>query len=102
MLADRQTTGGYTKIAVVASCDIGLLAQRMPGEVVRFKAVSFEDALDGAREERARLRALAVARAEYRSTPRSVAVPEAKLEGKRFFRIIVDGVSRDVEVEELE
>ncbi|KUL00775.1 MAG: Urea amidolyase related protein [Synergistales bacterium 54_9] len=102
MLADRQTTGGYTKIAVVASCDIGLLAQRMPGETVRFKAVSFGDALEAAREERARLRALASARAEYRSAPRGVAVPEMKRGQKRIFRITVDGAPCDVQVEEME
>ncbi len=36
LLADRGTTGGYTKIATVISVDIGLLAQAMPGAKIRF------------------------------------------------------------------
>jgi biotin-dependent carboxylase-like uncharacterized protein len=44
MLADRQTTGGYAKIATVISADIPLLAQRRPGEKVAFKKVSIEAA----------------------------------------------------------
>lgn len=45
MLADRQTTGGYTKIAVLCSPDISAIAQRLPGEKVSFKQVSFEEAV---------------------------------------------------------
>ncbi len=44
LLADRGTTGGYTKIATVVSADIGLLAQAMPGAKVRFAKVSVEEA----------------------------------------------------------
>jgi biotin-dependent carboxylase-like uncharacterized protein len=45
MLAERQTTGGYCKIATVISADRSLLAQTRPKHVVRFRAVSQEDAL---------------------------------------------------------
>ncbi len=44
LLADRGTTGGYTKIATVVSADIGLLAQAMPGAKIRFEYVSVEEA----------------------------------------------------------
>jgi allophanate hydrolase subunit 2 len=45
MMADRQTTGGYAKIAVVASADIPLLAQCLPGKSsVRFERTSVEEA----------------------------------------------------------
>jgi antagonist of KipI len=44
LLADRQTTGGYPKIAQVASVDLPYLAQFKPGEVVRFKEISLEEA----------------------------------------------------------
>ena len=40
MLADRQTTGGYAKIATVASADLPKLVQRRPGDTVYFRAVS--------------------------------------------------------------
>ncbi len=42
MMADRQTTGGYTKIATVISSDIAILAQLKPGDKIRFKQVSIE------------------------------------------------------------
>jgi len=44
LLADRQTTGGYTKIAVVITADIPKLAQAKPGDKVRFLQVTEEDA----------------------------------------------------------
>ncbi|GAB6100526.1 biotin-dependent carboxyltransferase family protein [Halanaerocella petrolearia] len=44
MMADRQTTGGYTKIANVISVDIPELAQLKPGDKVGFKAVSVKTA----------------------------------------------------------
>ena len=46
LLADRGTTGGYTKVATVISPDIGLLAQAMPGAAIRFTPVSVEEAHD--------------------------------------------------------
>ena len=52
LMADRQTTGGYPKIAYVASVDLPLLAQMAPGDIVRFELVSLEQAqqLDAERE----------------------------------------------------
>ena len=45
LMADRQTTGGYPKIATVTSASLPLLAQCPPGEgKVRFRAVSVEEA----------------------------------------------------------
>ena len=44
LLADRGTTGGYTKIATVIGPDIGLLTQAMPGAKLHFSAVSVEEA----------------------------------------------------------
>jgi len=44
LLADGQTTGGYPKIATVASIDWPLLAQAAPGDVLRFRAVEVEGA----------------------------------------------------------
>ncbi|MDO4620245.1 MAG: biotin-dependent carboxyltransferase family protein [Lachnospiraceae bacterium] len=46
MLADRQTVGGYTKIATVISVDLGKLAQARPGMRVRFVRVGIELAQD--------------------------------------------------------
>ena len=44
MLSDRQTTGGYAKIATVISTDIPLLAQCKPGDEVSFHIISLKEA----------------------------------------------------------
>ena len=44
LLADRQTTGGYAKIATVCSFDIPKLVQGRPGDRVRFVRISVEEA----------------------------------------------------------
>ncbi len=44
MLADRQTTGGYTKIATVISADLPALGRIGAGAEVRFEVVSVETA----------------------------------------------------------
>ena len=52
LMADRQTTGGYPKIATVASVDLPLMAQKLPGDSVRFTGIELDAAraLDAARE----------------------------------------------------
>ncbi|MCD8242132.1 MAG: biotin-dependent carboxyltransferase family protein, partial [Lachnospiraceae bacterium] len=44
LLADRQTTGGYAKIATVASVDIPKLVQRKTDHKIRFRAITVEEA----------------------------------------------------------
>jgi allophanate hydrolase subunit 2 len=44
LLVDRQTTGGYTKIATVCSFDIPRVGQAKPGQRVRFTAVDVAEA----------------------------------------------------------
>lgn len=58
LMADRQTTGGYPKIATVISSDLRRIAQRRPGETVRFQAVSVEEAVRLARERAGLIAAL--------------------------------------------
>lgn len=58
MLADRQTTGGYTKIATVISADLRVLAQLRPGDSVSFKAVPAAEAVAALKEQEAALRAI--------------------------------------------
>ena len=64
LMADRQTTGGYPKPAVVARADLPRLAQARPGERVRF-AWAAEDAARAAR------RALVAALARPEPRPRA-------------------------------
>lgn len=42
LMADRQTTGGYTRIANIVSLDLTLLAQLKPGDRIRFREISLE------------------------------------------------------------
>lgn len=84
LMADRGTSGGYTKIATVISVDVGRLAQGIPGDKVRFKAVEIHDAhraLTGQEASLSRLR-------EMVSTAPT----------KRTFRMRMDGAVFDVSV----
>ena len=58
MGADRQTTGGYTKIANVISADFRLLAQLKAGDKVTFERVSIQEAQEALLNQRAALRTL--------------------------------------------
>ncbi|HEX7529038.1 MAG TPA: biotin-dependent carboxyltransferase family protein [Thermoanaerobaculia bacterium] len=44
LLAERPTTGGYPKLAVVVAVDLGLLARTPPGRSVRFERISVTEA----------------------------------------------------------
>jgi antagonist of KipI len=44
LLVDRQSTGGYSKIATVISVDIGVVAQTGPGRRIRFRSVTVMEA----------------------------------------------------------
>ena len=50
LLADRQTTGGYPKIATVISADMPALGRMTPGSKVEFETVGVEAAEAAARE----------------------------------------------------
>jgi len=55
LMADRQSTGGYPKIATIIGPDLGRLAQARPGTVFRFAAVSIDEAVAARRAEAALL-----------------------------------------------
>ncbi len=55
LLADRQTTGGYPKIATVITADHGRLSQMRPGSVVHFQSVTRGAAVDALKAQRAAL-----------------------------------------------
>lgn len=57
LLVDRQSTGGYTKIATVCSFDIAKVGQLIPGRRLRFVSVSIAEAHAIHRRERAMLNA---------------------------------------------
>ncbi len=51
LMAERQTTGGYTKIATVISADIGIIGQARPGSHLRFREVSMDEAVAARRAQ---------------------------------------------------
>jgi urea carboxylase len=67
LMAERQSTGGYPKIAHVASVDLPLLAQCGPGQRLRFEAVTADRAqalLEDRARHHARLRQALLASAD--------------------------------------
>ncbi|MCS0495781.1 biotin-dependent carboxyltransferase family protein [Ancylobacter sp. MQZ15Z-1] len=57
LLADRQSTGGYPKIATVIGPDLGRLAQLRPGDTLSFTAIDAREAAEAARRAAAALEA---------------------------------------------
>jgi len=55
LMADRQTVGGYPKIAVVISADLPKAAQLCPGHRVRLQSVSLEEAHQALAKQEERL-----------------------------------------------
>jgi biotin-dependent carboxylase-like uncharacterized protein len=55
LLSEHQVTGGYPVIATVITADLGRVAQRLPGEPLRFARVARELATAALRGERAAL-----------------------------------------------
>jgi biotin-dependent carboxylase-like uncharacterized protein len=44
LLVDRQSTGGYTKVATICSCDIWRVGQARPGQSLRFHQIGVGEA----------------------------------------------------------
>lgn len=93
MMADRQTTGGYTKIAVITGNSVARLAQRLPGESIRFRPMSQDQAIQEARAEAQEIERLRLAVEAWIATPREVAPTQVApasgrlalgLEGQRY------------------
>lgn len=53
MMADRQTTGGYAKIATVITADLSKIAQAKPGSYIRFQAVTEKEAVSALKADKA-------------------------------------------------
>jgi allophanate hydrolase len=55
LLGDRQTVGGYSKIATVASVDLPRFGRLLPGQTVRFAAIEVAEAEALRRDQESRL-----------------------------------------------
>ena len=69
LLADRQTTGGYPKVATVISADIPALGRLTPGAKITFEAVDIETAEAAARQLAFDIAAMAANIAPVRHKP---------------------------------
>ena len=92
MLADRQTTGGYAKIATVISVDVDKFAQMKPGNKVKFTQVNLEEAqqLLGEREKK-------VTEMQFKKKETT----EPKHGNTRVFKIKLEEKIYKVEIEEI-
>ncbi len=82
LLRDAGTIGGYTRIGTVISCDLDRLAQKKPGDSIRFKAVNLEEAVQ--------------IKKKWLKTLRNINLSD----DRRHFSVVVNGVSYEVYVEE--
>lgn len=59
LMADAPTVGGYPKIAVVTETDLPIVAQRRPGETIRFEMITIEQSQKTVRRHAADLNTIA-------------------------------------------
>lgn len=93
MMADRQTTGGYPKIATVISSDIHLLGQAKPGDKLKFSAISIEEAHSILAEYENSIERIKKQVLEYK--------PIVNKSNIKRYTLKVNGKSYDVTVEEI-
>ncbi len=103
MLADRQTTGGYTKIASVINVDMPMITQCKAGDTVRFERTDIRTAQNLFVAQKERFRAM---RAELDGEekpvsaavlPQAVFAPDKPI---RRFNFTINGKAFDVQVQE--
>ncbi len=104
MTADRQTTGGYTKIGVLSPLSIVALAQKMPGEKVFFRKATVADGEAEQQTIRDAAEKIRQMRFTYVSRMPSISLePLTVLQSADSgrFKLTVNGKSYDVTCEEI-
>ena len=92
MMADRQTTGGYTKIGTVIGPDLALLAQAKPGDSIRFVQCGDEEAVGALKTEQERYTAIEQAL--------TALAPQPAVLG-RSFKVTVNGQAYTIQIQEM-
>ena len=90
MMSERQTIGGYTKIATVITVDLPLIGQSKEGDVLRFKAIDVKEAHKILRGINDKFRTI------NEKLDSSISNSNAK-----YYRVKVDGKFYDVSIEEV-
>lgn len=91
MMADRQTTGGYTKIGNVITVDLPKVAQAKPGDKIIFKEVALEEAHALLRDLEGKIGAF----------KQQCSIKEREVIKSRKFHLKINGKPYEVMVEEL-
>lgn len=86
LLPDRQTTGGYPKIASIISADLPAIGRRRPGDSVAFAAVDVETAEEIRRVEESKLQKLL---ASIQSVPAARSLESGSLYGSNLISGVV-------------
>lgn len=96
MLADRQTTGGYTKIGVLTPLSIEALVQKLPGMKVRFREAGVAEGAAEQRQIAASVKRAGELRLSHvsRSRQPAAALPER-------FKITLNGKTYEITCEEI-
>ena len=104
LMADRQTAGGYTKIATVISTDLPMLAQMGEGSELVFEKITLEEAHKLYKEYEEKLSEI---KAQITNSQRVIEVPVEKAEyvnigPVRKMNIVINGVNYVVDVQEIQ
>ncbi len=110
LMSDRQTTGGYPKIAVVVTVDLPLIAQAAPSAQIQFVAISREDAVALLGEQEVAINNISVVAPDLRELvltvdleAHHVGVPGHRGEQQASrFQIELDGNRHTVAIENIE
>ena len=90
MMADRQTTGGYTKIGNVINVDLPKVAQAKPGDTIIFRKVELEEAHKLLRELENNIGLI-----------KEESMREIEIIRTLNYKLKVNGISYDVQVDEI-
>ncbi len=112
LMADRQTTGGYTKIATVIKEDIAKLAQIAPQSKVFFDIVSIEEAQELYRSFYDKLAKAKASLGKVEPVDSAATVQAAMMyavgeyiakgeSGMKKFKIRIDGEEHEIEIESM-
>ena len=101
MLADRQTTGGYTKIGVLSPLSIEALVQKMPGYKVRFRRSGLDEGADEQKRIRDAVLRVKELRASHVSRSGIKSPVDASAPLSTGFKLTLEGKVYDITCEEI-
>jgi len=90
-LADRQTVGGYPKIATVASVDLPRLGRLLPGHSVRFTVITIDEAERLRRDQETRIQRIIAGFQTAPSAGRNRSRPALRRKSDRRSRVRAGG-----------